>query len=142
MNLSCTTTEYEDNHDCVSWRGHSFSVGGEFDGFLQEKVRSRLDDAEGSEDFRSHLRGLELTGIGKATLEAFLAAEAPEERDWAAGEALAEAFSMETRWIVFPWNMKQENALQDCPTYAGVVRPQRPSPSSTQLVITFKQGSL
>jgi len=106
--ISCTTTEYEDNHACVSWRGHSFAVGGEFDRFLQEKVRSRLDDAEGSEDFRSHLRGLELTGMGRDTLEAVLAAEAPEGRDWAAGEALAEAFLMESRGMVFPWNMERD----------------------------------
>jgi len=106
--ISCITTEYEDNHDSVSWRGHSFSVGSGFEGFLQENVRSRLDDAEGSEDFRSHLRGLELTGMGREALEAVLAAEAPEERDWAAGEALAEAFLMETRGIVFPWNMERD----------------------------------
>ncbi len=106
--ISCTTTEYEDNHDCVSWRGHSFSAGCEFDQFLQENVRSRLNDEEGSEDFRIHLRGLELTGMGRDTLEAVLAAEAPEERDWAAGEALAEAFLMETRGIVFPWNMERD----------------------------------
>ncbi len=108
MNLSCTKTEYEDNHACVSWRGHSFSVGSEFDGFLKGSVRSRLDDEEGSDDFRSHVRGLELTGMGKTTLEAVLAAEAPEERDWAAGEALAEAFLMETHGIAFPWNMERD----------------------------------
>ncbi len=106
--ISCVTTEYEDNHACVSWYGHTFSVGSEFDTFLQENVRSRLDDDEGSEDFRSHLRGLELTGMGKATLESVLTAEAPEERDWAAGEALAEAFLIETRGMVFPWNMERD----------------------------------
>jgi len=108
MNLSCTTTEYEDNHACVSWRGDSFCAGEEFESFLQTQVRSRLDDEEGADDFRSHVRGLELTGMGWETLEAVLAAEAPEERDWAAGEALAEAFLMETRGIVFPWNMERD----------------------------------
>lgn len=108
MNLSCTATEYEDSHACVSWLGHSFSVCGAFDSFLKGSVLSRLDDQEGSDDFRSHLRGLDLTGMGRETLEAVLAAEAPEERDWAAGEALAEAFLMETRGVVFPWNMERD----------------------------------
>lgn len=56
MNLSCITTEYEDNHDCVSWRGHSFSVGSEFDGFLKGSVRSRLDDEEGFQIITDHLK--------------------------------------------------------------------------------------
>jgi len=108
MISSCATIEFEDNHACVSWRGQSFSLSEDFTSFLQTEVRSRLDDEEGTEDFRSHLRGLALTGMGKESLEAVLAAEAPEERDWAAGEALAEAYLIETKGVIFPWNMERD----------------------------------
>ena len=60
MISSCATIEFEDNHACVSWRGQSFSLSEDFTSFLQTEVRSRLDDEEGTEDFRSHLRGLAL----------------------------------------------------------------------------------
>ena len=108
MILSCTTTEYEDHHTCVSWRGQSFTVSSDFTSFLQTKVRSRLDDGEGTEGIRSHLRGLDLTGMGQKSLEAVLVAEAPEERDWAGGEAFAEAYLIETKGVIFPWNMERD----------------------------------
>ena len=108
MISSCTTTEYENNHACVSWRGQSFSVSGDFTSFLQTNVRSRLDDEEGKEDFRGHLSGLGLTGMGQKSLEAMLVAEVPEERDWAGGEALAEAYLIEKEGVIFPWNMERD----------------------------------
>ncbi len=108
MIRSCTTTEFEDNHVCVSWRGQSFSDSNDFSEFLQTQVRSRLDDREGVEDLHSHLHGLDLTGMGRESLEAVLAAEVLEERDWAGGEAFAEAYLMETRGIIFPWNMERD----------------------------------
>ena len=108
MISSCITNEFEDNHACVSWRGQSFSDSGGFTSFLQKEVRSRLDDDEGKEDFRSHLRGLILTEMGQDHLEAVLEAEVLEERSWAGGEALAEAYLMEKEGITFPWNMERD----------------------------------
>jgi hypothetical protein len=100
--------EFADNHPCVSWRGESFSAGNELSSFLQSQVRSRLDDEEGTDAFHNHLRGLELTGMGKANLEAVLNAEESENRDWAAGEALAEAYLIESESFIFPWNMERD----------------------------------
>lgn len=97
-----------DNHDCVSWNGISFLLGKDFTSFLHNQVRSRLDDEEGVESFQNHLRGLELTGMGKESLETLLAAGADENRDWVAGEALAEAYLMENEGIIFPWNMERD----------------------------------
>lgn len=54
MSFSCTTTEYEDNHDGVSWRGHPFSAGGGFAGFRRQNGRSRLDDEEGFRIIPNH----------------------------------------------------------------------------------------
>lgn len=108
MITQCLTRVFEDNHACVSWHGVSFHVGEELSSFLQHQVRSRLDDAEATESFHSHLRGLELTGMGKESLEAVLAAETSENRDWAAGEALAESYLMAMEGVIFPWNMERD----------------------------------
>jgi hypothetical protein len=41
-------------------------------------------------------------------LEEVLAADVPEERDWAAGEALAEAVLEEHHQVVLPWNTERD----------------------------------
>ncbi|MDQ8189833.1 hypothetical protein QEH58_05975 [Roseibacillus persicicus] len=56
----------------------------------------------------SHLRGLSLTGMGVQALEEVLAAEVPEERDWAIGEALAEAFLEAEHEVELPWNSERD----------------------------------
>jgi hypothetical protein len=72
------------------------------------EVADRLHDSEGRTEFRSQLRGLALTDFGKASLEAVLEAEAPEERDWAVGEALAEAILTASHGVQWPWNMERD----------------------------------
>ena len=59
-------------------------------------------------EFKAHLRGLALTDFGKASLEAVLGAEIPEERDWAVGEALAEALLTAVHGVQWPWNMERD----------------------------------
>ncbi len=108
MSLLFTSTAYEDNHGCVSWSGLQCEDNEQFSSFLNTKVASRLDDAEGTDEFRNHLNGLALTGLGQESLAAVLNAEHPEERAWAAGEALAEAFLEEKSGVVFPWNMERD----------------------------------
>ena len=92
----------------MSWRGVGLPSGEELSAFLAGPVAERLDDAPGLEDLRIHLRGLALTGMGHQSLAAVLAAAVPEEREWAAGEALAEAYLMECHAVVFPWNMERD----------------------------------
>lgn len=101
-------TAYQSAEGCVSWQGDCAQTDEQFNGFLQGPVAARLNDVEGSEALSEHLRGLSLTGMGQDALEAVLAAEVPETRDWAAGEALAEAV-LETNYdVVLPWNTERD----------------------------------
>lgn len=99
---------YQSTHGCVSCDGLLAQDGDELGAFLTGPVAARLDDSEGSTELRDHLRGLSLTGMGHAALEEVLAAEVPEERDWAAGEALAEAMLEEHHNVVLPWNTERD----------------------------------
>lgn len=99
---------YQSGQDCVSWQGHCAQQGDAFDAFLQGAVAARLNDAEGHAEFTEHLRGLSLTGMGQEALEEVLAAEVPETRDWAAGEALAEAVLEAQHDVVLPWNTERD----------------------------------
>jgi hypothetical protein len=99
---------YQSTHGCVSCDGLHAQDGDELGAFLTGPVAARLDDTEGGEELRDHLRGLSLTGMGQDALAEVLAAEVPEERDWAAGEALAEAVLEEHHEVVLPWNTERD----------------------------------
>lgn len=108
MKLPFAHIEYEDRHICVSWSGIKFKDNQQFSDFLATKTANRLDDTEGNVEFRNHLSGLALTGLGQKSLAEVLNAEQPEERPWAAGEALAEAILEEANSLTFPWNMERD----------------------------------
>lgn len=108
MNLSFLRNIYEEDHNCVSWSGLQCEDTEQFSVFLNKNVLNRLDDGIGDEEFRHHLDGLALTGLGQESLAAVLNAEHSEERTWAAGEALAEAFLEEKHHVSFPWNMERD----------------------------------
>ncbi|MBV6501769.1 MAG: hypothetical protein CJBNEKGG_04287 [Prosthecobacter sp.] len=99
---------YQSSHGCTSWQGERAVAGDELNAFLSGPVAARLNDTEGGEELRSHLRGLSLTGMGHQALEEVLAADEPEERDWAVGEALAEAILEEHHDVVLPWNTERD----------------------------------
>ena len=99
---------YQSEQGCVSWQGHRAQDGAAFNAFLQGPVTARLNDAEGCAALTKHLRGLSLTGMGQEALEEVLAAEVPETRDWAAGEALAEAVLEAHHDVVLPWNSERD----------------------------------
>ncbi|AHF89569.1 hypothetical protein OPIT5_04285 [Opitutaceae bacterium TAV5] len=99
---------YQSSYGCVSCNGLHAQDGDDLGAFLAGPVAARLNDAEGSEELSSHLRGLSLTGMGQDALEEVLAAEVPEERDWAAGEALAEAVLEDQHDVVLPWNTERD----------------------------------
>ncbi len=99
---------YQSTQGCVSWQGEHACEGDELNDFLQGPVAARLNDTEGGEAFTGHLRGLSLTGMGQAALEEVLTAEVPETRDWAAGEALAEAVLEVHHDVVLPWNTERD----------------------------------
>ncbi len=108
MGLSFYKEVYQNTHHCVSWVGLKYKDNEQFSAFLTTKVANRLDDTEGNTEFHNHLRGLDLTGLGKTALAEVLNAKQPEERSWAAGEALAEAFLEKEKSVVFPWNMERD----------------------------------
>jgi len=99
---------YEGQKQQVYWQGYNLLYGDAFDSFMTNDVAARLNDVEGSDTFESYLRGLSLTGFGGASLEAVLEANIPEERDWAVGEALAEAWLNRYNGVIWPWNMERD----------------------------------
>ncbi len=103
-----TTISYEGNDLQVSWHGVSMEDGDGFNTFITNDVVSRLHDEEGTIEFEAHLRGLANTGFARNSLDAILAAEIPEERNWAIGEAMAEAYLESKHNITWPWNMERD----------------------------------
>lgn len=101
-------TAYQSAEGRVSWRGALAQDGQALDAFLQGPVAARLNDDEGGEALSEHLHGLSLTGMGQDALEEVLAAEVPEMRDWAAGEALADAVLESEHDVVLPWNNERD----------------------------------
>ena len=102
------TIKYETQDQQVGWQGISMAEGDEFDSFLANDVASRLYDKEGEDEFVAHLRGLASTGFAIDSLNEILSAKIPEERDWAAGEAMAEAYLIHKHNITWPWNMERD----------------------------------
>lgn len=95
---------YEDREKQVCWQGYNLSDNDALNSFITKDVAARLNDTEGTSEYKSFLRGLSLTGFGKSSLEAVLEADIPEERDWSAGEALAESWLNKKYEIIWPWN--------------------------------------
>ena len=102
------TTAYSNTQDATSWDGVCLADGSKFDDFMVNEVASRLLDDSGKTDFTSHLNSLASTGFAQDSLRAMLEAEHPEERDWAVGEALAEAWLTREHGVVWPWNMERD----------------------------------
>lgn len=102
------SVSYANQDKQVSWSGVSVQDGDAFSTFMTGEVASRLRDYEGRATFEAHLRGLVGTGFAHDSLEAILAAEVTEERDWAVGEAIAEAYLAREHQITWPWNMERD----------------------------------
>lgn len=100
--------DYEAQDRQVSWRGVSMVDGEVFEAFISNDVASRLHDNEGATELEAHLRGLANTGFARDSLDAVLAAEIPEQRNWAVGEAMAEAYLECEHEITWPWNMERD----------------------------------
>lgn len=102
------TIEYQGRDRQVTWEGIRLSGGDGFDAFMTNDVAARLHDEEASQELRACLRGLTATGFAEESLAEILSAEIPEERDWAVGEAMAEAYLMQQCNVVWPWNMDRD----------------------------------
>ena len=102
------TIRYEGQDRQVSWCGVAMNDGNGFNAFMANDVASRLHDSEGLAEFDAHLRSLPNTGFARDNLRTLLAADIPEERDWAVGEALAEAYLSREHAITWPWNTERD----------------------------------
>lgn len=100
--------EYRGQDRQVTWEGISLSDGDGFESFMADEVAARLHDEEASQELRACLRGLTSTGFAEESLEEILSADTPEERDWAVGEAMAEAYLVRQHNVVWPWNMERD----------------------------------
>jgi len=102
------TPIYENFINTTSWQGLRLDDGEEFDKFIADEVKPRLHDEAGKADFTTHLNSLAATGFAHDSLQVILEAEQPEERDWAVGEAIAEAWLGREHGVVWPWNMERD----------------------------------
>jgi hypothetical protein len=100
--------QYEGQDNQVYWCGVSIKDDDKFNLFLSQDVTARLYDTSRSVEFEAYLRGIANTGFAQDSLDAILAAEVPEERDWAVSEAIAEAYLAYAHDITWPWNMKRD----------------------------------
>ena len=105
---SLGNTCYEGLDRQVSWQGINLAQELEFESFLINEVVSRLHDEEGAKEFETTLRSLASTGFAHENIDKILAAEIPEERDWAIGEAIAEAYLSVFHNVIWPWNMERD----------------------------------
>ena len=103
-----TAVHYHARDRQVTWYGVGMTAGEEFDTFISNDVASRLNDEEGQRELEAHLRGLANTGFARESLYAILASNAPEERSWAVGEAMAEAYLNREHAVTWPWNMERD----------------------------------
>lgn len=102
------TINYETQDRQVAWQGISMTDGDAFESFMTNDVASRLHDEEGMREFELYVRNLASTGFANDMLDEILAAVIPEARDWAVGEAVAEAYLMRQHDVTWPWNMERD----------------------------------
>ena len=102
------TLAYSNAQGTITCNGLRSANGEEFNTFLVEEVSARLNDEEEAVDFRSLLNSLASTEFAQQNLRAILEVEHPEERAWAVGEALAEAWIIREHGVLLPWNMARD----------------------------------
>lgn len=120
------TIIYEEEAGACKWNGIALQEGKDLSNFLADEVAERLHDASGIADFTAHLEGLTTTGFGFSGLAELLSAANDEERSWAVGEALAEAWLSLDHGVIWPWNMavdkRTPNASLPGPDLVGFLR--------------------
>ncbi|KTD54926.1 hypothetical protein Lsai_2518 [Legionella sainthelensi] len=108
MSVIFASLVYENQTQQVILQGYNLLDNPSFNLFMNNDVASRLNDESESNEFKSLLRGLPLTGFGNKHLEDILSASIQEERDWAIAEALAETWLTHTHQVIWPWNMERD----------------------------------
>jgi len=107
-NAAFADKSYEGRDRQAAWCGIDVVEGEIFHTFMKNEVASRLYDEEGEQEFETYLRGIATTGFARDSLNTVLAAEVREERSWAIGEAIAEAYLESEENITWPWNMERD----------------------------------
>ncbi|MFA0813062.1 hypothetical protein [Microbulbifer epialgicus] len=99
---------YSGGDEGIVWAGLALSECEDFESFLCGRVAERLNDQEGEFNFQQHLAGLVTTGFESECLQEILDATVPEARDWAVGEAIAEAWLEWRSGVVWPWSSERD----------------------------------
>ncbi|WP_430450832.1 hypothetical protein [Rhodopirellula europaea] len=108
MSLINGTFCFDETRGQTSWQGFSCDDDSSLVDFLVGPVSERLHDSTAAVDFEEDLRALATTQFASDNLELVLQASVPEERDWAIGESLAEAFLEYEHSVSWPWNHERD----------------------------------
>jgi len=100
--------KYIGHYSSVIWQGYSVEDNSVYRDFISNELRERLNDESGQREIENHLRGLASTGFERENLEKLLNARPTEEKDWAIGEAFAEAILEKENNAKFPWNQRRD----------------------------------
>lgn len=134
MNLPFIEVKYTDGNGQATWQGLRLREDKTLADFLKKEAADRFTDSQGDADFRAILRGTELTGFGRESLNKVFDGEIPEQRHWAAGEALAEALLVHGRGVILPWNMSRDKRTPQASLPGADIIGFLPSDSECQLV--------
>ena len=95
-------TEYAGTHDSIQVNGYSIS---EKDclGYFATQVASKIAEADGAENLRTHLAELETTGFDTSILHMQATESSMQLKDWEVGEAFAEKVLEDEHEAMFPW---------------------------------------
>ena len=97
-------SEYIERQDNIDVKGYSASEADCCAYFLNQ-VSSKIAEADGAEQLRSHLSELETTGFDSSMLLEQTAESAPQVKDWEVGEAVAETALEGEHEAMFPWEI-------------------------------------
>jgi len=100
--------QYIGHYSNVIWQGYRVEDNSIYRNFITNEVRERLNDESGQREIENHLRGLASTGFEQKNLNELLNTKPIEEKDWAIGEAFAEAILEKENNVEFPWNQKRD----------------------------------
>lgn len=96
--------QYVNNHHSVVWQGYNVNNQLEYETFMKNNVRNRLNDTSGQASVQGYLKTLASNGFEIDNLNDLFNSVAQEQRDWAVGESFSEAVLEDLHGAVFPWN--------------------------------------
>jgi hypothetical protein len=96
--------EYMKTQDNIEVKGYSVSET-DCRAYFLNHVSSKIAEADGAEQLRSHIAELETTGFDSSMLLRQTTESIPQVKDWEVGEAVAETVLEREHEAMFPWEM-------------------------------------